>query len=197
MPSEIFYPIHRKSQAMVRAVKQFAPWIGALGVAFATSLAVAASATAPAAPEDPHLASRILATHNAERERLEVPQLRWNVALEREAAQWAQSLSRRGVLQHADAGMRNGTGENLWMGTAGHWPVEDMVGMFIAEKANFQPGTFPHISRTGDWADVGHYSQVVWRDTREVGCALVTGRGNDVLVCRYWPAGNVWGQKAF
>ena len=21
--------------------------------------------------------------------------------------------------------------------------------------------------------------------------------GNDVLVCRYWPAGNVWGQKAY
>ncbi|HCS18663.1 MAG TPA: SCP-like extracellular, partial [Erythrobacter sp.] len=39
--------------------------------------------------------------------------------------------------------------------------------------------------------------QVVWRDTQEVGCAVVTARGNDVLVCRYWPAGNVWGQKAY
>jgi len=38
---------------------------------------------------------------------------------------------------------------------------------------------------------------VVWRDTQEVGCAVATARGNDVLVCRYWPAGNVWGQKAY
>ncbi|QKG72742.1 SCP-like extracellular [Erythrobacter mangrovi] len=173
--------------------KWVAPFLSAVGMACATSVAMAASGSAPLAPANPQLARRILATHNAERERLHLPALRWNGKLEREAAQWAQSLSQRGVVQHDSDGARNGTGENLWMGTAGYWMVEDIVEMFIAEKANFHSGTFPHISRTGNWADVGHYSQVVWRDTREVGCALVTGRGNDVLVCRYWPAGNVWG----
>ena len=92
---------------------------------------------------------------------------------------------------------RNQTGENLWMGTAGHWQVETMVGMFIAEKKHYRHAHFPNISKTGNWADVGHYSQVVWRDTQEVGCAVATAAGNDVLVCRYWPAGNVWGQKAY
>lgn len=143
------------------------------------------------------LASRILDTHNTERDRLRLPRLKWNPHLEREAAEWARSLGRSGVLQHADGRQRNGTGENLWMGTAGAWKVETMVGMFLDERKHYRHGAFPDVSRTGNWADVGHYTQIVWRDTREVGCAVATERGNDVLVCRYWPAGNVWGAKAF
>lgn len=143
------------------------------------------------------LAERILDTHNAERERLRLPRLQWSPHLEREAADWAHSLGRRGVLEHADGQNRNGTGENLWMGTAGAWDVERMVGMFLDERKHYRHGAFPDVSRTGNWADVGHYTQIVWRDTREVGCAMATARGNDVLVCRYYPAGNVWGARAF
>jgi hypothetical protein len=142
-------------------------------------------------------ASRILGTHNAERERLRLPRLKWNPHLEREAAEWAHSLGRRGVLEHAGGSDRNGTGENLWMGTAGGWDVETMVGMFLDERKHYRHGAFPNVSKTGNWADVGHYTQIVWRDTREVGCAMVTARSNDVLVCRYYPAGNVWGARAF
>ncbi|MBU1756910.1 MAG: SCP-like extracellular [Alphaproteobacteria bacterium] len=142
-------------------------------------------------------ASRVLGSHNAERERLRLPGLKWNAHLEREAAEWAHSLGQRGVLEHAEGASRRGTGENLWMGTAGAWDVETMVGMFLAEREHYRHGAFPDVSRTGNWADVGHYTQIVWRDTREVGCAMVTARGNDVLVCRYYPAGNVWGARAF
>lgn len=183
---------------------------GATGLLCATAIAMAASVSAKdrSFPQgEPRtrghieagdgLAWRMLAVHNAERERLRLPRLKWNRNLEREAAQWAQVLSRKGMLQHASQDARNSTGENLWMGSAGHWNVETMVGMFIDEKKHYRHGSFPDISRTGNWADVGHYTQIVWRDTQEVGCALVTARGNDVLVCRYWPAGNVWGQKAY
>ena len=176
---------------------------GATGLLCATAIAMAASASANESRISGErsgggaIAARALAAHNAERERLRLPRLKWNRKLESEAGEWARHLSRLGMLQHADQRGRNSTGENLWMGSAGGWPVEAMVGMFIDEKKHYRHGSFPDISRTGNWADVGHYSQIVWRDTQEVGCALVTGRGNDVLVCRYWPAGNVWGQKAF
>lgn len=140
--------------------------------------------------------SRILALHNAERRRLRVPDLVWNAHLEREAAEWANHLSRSGVLQHADDRTRNGTGENLWMGTSGGWDVDSMVGMFLDERRYYRHATFPDVSNTGNWADVGHYTQIVWRDTREVGCAVASARGNDVLVCRYFPAGNVMGRRA-
>ncbi len=123
--------------------------------------------------------------------------LRWSPQLALEAKEWGHKLARKGRLEHADASVRSGTGENLWMGTADAWPVDTMVGMFIDEKRHYRHGRFPEISRTGQWADVAHYTQVIWRDTQEVGCAVVTDRGWDVLVCRYYPAGNVWGRMAY
>ena len=76
--------------------------------------------------------------------------------------------------------MRSGSGENLWMGTAGRFPVEHMVGRFIEEKRHYRHARFPDISQTGNWADAAHYTQVVWRDTREVGCAVAQGASSDV-----------------
>ena len=43
----------------------------------------------------------------------------------------------------------------------------------------------------------GALSQLMWRRTSDVGCALARGREEDVLVCRYSRAGNVFGQQPF
>ena len=58
------------------------------------------------------------------------------------------------------------------MGTRGAFSPEQMVGNWIAEKAHYRHGQFPYVSRTGNWADVAHYTQVVWRGTTHVGCAI-------------------------
>ena len=80
------------------------------------------------------------------------------------------------------------------MGTAGAFSPEEMIGSWAGEKRLFRPGIFSDVSRNGHWADVAHYTQMIWRDTREVGCALHQGRANDILICRYGPPGNVLGQ---
>ena len=49
----------------------------------------------------------------------------------------------------------------------------------------------------GNWKDAGHYSQLVWRSTREVGCGFASGQGQDFLVCNYAPVGNVMGQPPY
>jgi len=44
----------------------------------------------------------------------------------------------------------------------------------------------------------GHYTQVVWKDTKEVGCAAYQcDDDSQVWVCQYTPAGNYIGQKPF
>ena len=83
------------------------------------------------------------------------------------------------------------------MGTSGYFAPERMVGAFVNERRFYQHGKFPEVSSTGKWQDVGHYTQLVWRDTREVGCAVARGTGYDVLVCRYWPAGNWMGESPY
>lgn len=175
-------------------------------VACATAAPVTAnvgqSATATVA-QMPHThptaseAERLLTVHNAERARLGLPELRWNAGLARDADAYAKLLLQRGALQHANAADRKGNGENLWMGTSGVWSADAMVGMFLDERRYFRAAAFPDVSSTGNWADVGHYTQIVWKDTREVGCAIDRGNGMDVLVCRYSPAGNVFGQSPF
>jgi len=50
---------------------------------------------------------------------------------------------------------------------------------------------------TGNWADVGHYTQMIWKNTTAVGCAVATGGGMDPLVCRYSPSGNFIGQPVY
>ncbi len=137
--------------------------------------------------------TRIVESHNEERAREGLHGLDWNTELAREAHDWAQVLARSQVLEHADRKRTRGAGENLWMGTAGYYTLENMMDGFIGEKRDFRPGRFPEVSRTGNWADVGHYTQVIWPTTKEVGCAVVRGRDHEVLVCRYWPAGNWMG----
>ncbi len=139
----------------------------------------------------------MLDEHNRERDRAGVPRLAWNERLAREAEAWAATLSREGWLRHAPHSQSGGAGENLWMGSAGYFAPESMIGSFVEERRHFRQGTFPNVSHTGNWQDVGHYTQVVWRSTREVGCAVARGGGNDFLVCRYWPAGNWMGQRPF
>lgn len=138
-------------------------------------------------------AVQLLAEHNAERERVGAPRLQWSGRLAQEAQSWAQLLARKGRMEHATPEQRRGAGENLWMGAAGYYGADVMIGAFIDEKRHFRAGKFPQVSRTGQWRDVGHYTQVIWRDTREVGCAVARGERDDFLVCRYWPAGNTYG----
>lgn len=140
---------------------------------------------------------RLLAAHNRERAAVGVPQLHWDPKLAIDAAAWARELARSGKFEHspADPTDPNVQGENLWAGTPGAWAPEEMVGYWVAEKRDYRPGVFPAVSRSGDLEKVGHYTQLIWRNTRAVGCALDRSRREDVLVCRYSEGGNVLGER--
>jgi hypothetical protein len=139
--------------------------------------------------------SRVLAPHNAERGRAGVSPLVWDNDLGTAAAAYARQMAMSGRFEHSDRTQRRGTGENLWMGTHGAYSIEAMVGGWTSEKGWFRAGTFPNVSRTGNWEDVGHYTQMIWPTTTRVGCALATTPRTDYLVCRYAGAGNVDGRQ--
>jgi len=153
---------------------------------------MAAPSRAQSQGDDPRLAW--IAAHNSLRAQFGAAPLAWDERLATEAQQWATQLARENSLRHSSRKERRSTGENLWMGTRGAYSAQAMIASFAAEQRHFVPGAFPHVSRTGNWGDVGHYTQIVWPSTRKLGCALASNREFDVLVCRYWPAGNVWGE---
>lgn len=141
---------------------------------------------------------RLLEAHNVERQSKNLPRLKWDSGLEANARSYAEHLARSGKFEHSqNTPGQPLEGENLWRGTAGAFAPERMVGLWIAEKRHFVRGRFPDTSATGDVADVSHYTQIIWRQTNKVGCAIAHGDEKEVLVCRYSRPGNVVGQPVF
>ena len=159
----------------------------------ASILCLAAFGTTPSGAGSDTFQGIWLKAHNDARADFGSPPLRWSLDLELQAYDYARKLGRKERLEHSGYEERNRQGENLWMGTKRYYSPHTMIAAFVDEKRYFRAGKFPNISTTPNWADVGHYTQIVWKDTQEVGCALAEGRTQEVLVCRYYPSGNVLG----
>jgi hypothetical protein len=148
--------------------------------------------TMPAPRAEGLMRQVVLATHNQTRAAYGSPPLVWSNALAADAMAYARELAQTRVFDHdPQSGAYPKQGENLFMGTRGAFSFAEMMAPLIEEKQVFKPGRFPDVSRTGDWSDVGHYTQIVWPSTTSVGCAVASNAQDDFLVCRYLPAGNV------
>lgn len=173
-------------------------WTRRARLAATAAMALAAPLLIGATGRLTSLDARLLAAHNRERMTAGVAPLAWDSALAAEAAAWGETLAASGEFEHApDSGDDDPQGENLWAGTRGAYAPEEMVEGWIEEKKYFRAGRFPDNSLTGDYADVGHYTQLMWRETDRVGCALAEGSDEEILVCRYRTAGNVVGERPF
>jgi len=146
---------------------------------------------------DQMFADRMLAVHNRERAAVGAPPLNWDPTLAQSAASYGPALQQIGRLVHSPRETRPGQRENLAMASTGYFNDEQLAKMWVDEKHHFTPGLFPNVSRTGYWKDVAHYTQMVWKGTTHVGCALYRGGGNDFLICRYSPPGNADGKPVY
>lgn len=166
----------------------------ALGAACLASITIVSVPAAAATMSDgAQFPATILRAHNLARSAAGLARLTWDDKLGVEAASYAFQLALTNRFAHASQQARRGNGENLWMGTRSSFSVPVMVGNWLSEGSMFRAGVFPAVSRSGNWQDVGHYTQIMWPQTQRVGCALATNARNDFLVCRYYPAGNVQG----
>jgi pathogenesis-related protein 1 len=155
------------------------------------------------------------AAHNAARAALDIdpplPELTWSTQLAAVAQDWADTLTSNdcGSIAHR---MPNMYGENIAMRGSSRlvqpFSPEDAVAGWDAEVACWDYGT---ISRT-ESCDMqcaqdlnsngcGHYTQLVWRNTRQVGCGYSTCADAtytyEVWVCNYDPPGNFIGQTPY
>lgn len=153
------------------------------------------SQTAKAVYDDPGFISAILQQHQTYRNELKLPALSWSPALARDALAWAKHLASIDRGEH-DLSIRGKEGENLWWGTAGAFSYPQMVEMWGNEKHSFKYDVYPRCTVKRS-AVVGHYTQIVWKNTKSVGCALAGNGKTDFLVCRYSPAGNIIGEKPY
>jgi hypothetical protein len=145
------------------------------------------------APSAPGLSEAVITRHRVERTAVGVGALRWSDRLACDAQYWADYLERLGgsKLLHAPANVRQNAGENLWLGTQSFFSYHDMLASWAAERLQYHGDMVSE----ANVHQFGHYTQMIWTATREVGCGLAHGGGNDILVCRYAPAGNIVGER--
>ena len=139
---------------------------------------------------------QLLKAHNEARADVGVGPLAWSERLAFYAQEWVDHLastSHRMEHRPHSGKWKQEHGENLFMGTAGHYGVVDAVVMWEKEKSAYSGETI-NCSRLYAY---GHYTQLVWKNTRQIGCAKVVCGGNVIIVCNYDPPGNVLGQKAY
>lgn len=148
----------------------------------------------PAVSLDP-VSRQLLDAHNRERAYVGARPLQWDPFLARAAMSYGPALAASGRLQHSPRASRPGQRENLWRGTAYAYLPAQMIDSWAVEKRLFRPGIFPAVSRTGNWLDVSHYTQMIWPTTTRVGCAVYRSPQWDYLICRYSPPGNIDGKR--
>ena len=166
------------------------------GIGIAATLGFASPSLAATVTYDPAdlTAAQILAAHNRERASVGAPPLAWDWDLAAAAAAYGPSLARMRRLVHSPRDSRPGQRENLAMGWSATTSADQLVAMWSEEKRLFRPGAFPAVSRTGRWLDVAHYTQMIWKSTTRVGCAVHQDGGWSYLICRYSPPGNLDGR---
>jgi hypothetical protein len=138
----------------------------------------------------PAHAREFLRMHNEERKRLGVPPLRWSGKLARYAEGWAKHLVSSGAFEHRSRSVAI-YGENLFRGDAASTPG-DAARLWMEERALYRGEPLER----EELLTMGHYTQMIWRDTTHVGFGVARGPDGLVIVANYSPAGNRSGQIA-
>lgn len=126
-----------------------------------------------------------LDAHNLYRQQHGAPCLRLNPELCEASQRWADHLLSINALQHSNTT----NGENIWY----KWnsSVRDATGKEIVDTWYGEIKDY-NFSKPGFQSNTGHFSQVVWKDTKEMGIAkAVDGKGMVIAVAQYNPAGNI------
>ncbi|KAJ8973072.1 hypothetical protein NQ317_002287 [Molorchus minor] len=132
-----------------------------------------------------------LQAHNEYRKKHGVPPLKLNKEMCRVSQEWANRLIRTNVLQHSN---NREYGENLFciqssnpnFSISGKDAVDNWYEEIKVHKFGVEPNSLAS----------GHFTQVVWKDSHELGVAYAKSAGKIVVVANYSPAGNIIGHFA-
>ncbi|KAK9097443.1 hypothetical protein Sjap_022940 [Stephania japonica] len=135
--------------------------------------------------------NQIIQGHNDARREVGLAPLEWEPALAKFARVYSNERRRDCELVHTP---NNGFGENLFWGQGRGWSGSDAVAGWVEEKQYYDLGS----NSCSAGQQCGHYTQMVWRGTKKVGCAKVACHNGDTYItCEYYPPGNYVGERPY
>ena len=145
----------------------------------------------------PAEATEALRFHNEARAEVGVGPINWSDTLATFAQAWADQLVATGCKpghRPQQGEWKQQHGENIFWGKGRAYKALDASKSWHSEKKDYSYGPL-----TGnDWYATGHYTQMVWRNTQQVGMGKATcPDGTVIVVANYNPPGNVIGQKPY
>lgn len=133
---------------------------------------------------------QFVSQQNVARASMGLPPLVWDERVASYARWYAQSRRGDCALVHSSGPY----GENLFWGSGTGWAPAQAVRAWLSERPRYN-----YWSNSCYGGMCGHYTQIMWRNTRRVGCAMVTcynGRGT-FITCNYDPPGNYVGVRPY
>jgi uncharacterized protein YkwD len=129
-------------------------------------------------------------THNKYRAEVGASPIEWDEDLANYAADWAVQKGLEGCnMQHRP---RDGYGENLYWSSGMPFSASGAVNSWGSEINDYHGEVVGQSN-----AVVGHYTQIVWKTTKRVGCAAFNCGSTVLVVCNYDPPGNYVGQHPY
>ncbi len=149
--------------------------------------------------------AELVGVHDKVRKEVGVGPVTWSPELGAFAQAWADELARTGTFRHRTyepGPWQQKYGENIAyiQGNGAGAVVVKGAEFWYAEKKDYTPGT--PIPADFSAFKAGHYTQMVWRDSVEIGAGKATIRTGDlkgaqILVCNYKPPGNTIGKTPY
>ena len=131
----------------------------------------------------------LVEAHNAWRARYATEPVTWSDELGAFAQAWADHLAAQGMeLRHRSP---NPHGENLFWSKGPRQTPKDVVDSWGSEEKRYSR------SSNNWWPAAAHFSQLVWKSTRHVGCGVARVGDQEIWVCNYDPRGNWSGETPY
>ncbi|KAK0065829.1 Golgi-associated plant pathogenesis-related protein 1 [Biomphalaria pfeifferi] len=140
-------------------------------------------------------ADDVVRIHNDYRKKHRAYALRLNDDLCAMTQQWADKLAVSEDLAHSENKYKGSrVGENIamkWASNKAIYKPQEVCDTWYSEVRKFNFGAEP----TGPIETAGHFTQMVWRNSTEIGVGRSQARdGRSIVVVSYFPPGNVAGQ---
>lgn len=130
----------------------------------------------------------MLSAHNYYRQQVGTPPLVWSSRLANVAQNWANYLIQSGRYAHRPDPQ---FGENLFEAVGPAANEKQVVDAWAGERAAYD------VRRNSCSGRCGHYTQIVWRETKRLGCGVARKGRREVWVCNYDPPGNIMGERPY